>query len=275
VSDKRHCYAQELVAGLCGIVEDDRVDSNGYYEYVKNSGKGGKEKVFVPKFKKIGPDDGFVGLALMASNNIAGFFQATLAGEAGPRIYEIYGGNCTGNCAPAITKFIGFYHLSHNANRIAAVTPIPGSESRVLVMEHTSGFPDGLDFPRSMPADKLCIVNIRTAPAIDAYNFNLVKGEKICILNYMHIADPYDVDQNGLGVYAQSQKSNSGLIIVDDYCFIGGTDPNWPFGDDYSIQDTTLEFYTEAIVDTRFFIVCYYEPIFDAGFHLPGFTDLV
>lgn len=268
VSDKRHCYLHEVVADECGVVDNDRIDLNGYYTYQKDD-KGKKEKVFVPKYHRIDPTAGWASLVYLGSgvNRIYGIFNQrvnflipTGPTEPGVRIYEIYPGDCTADCPPEVTAFVGWYVLSRGASRVQAMSALPGSSDRFLIHEHNAGFPTGKTFPRStMPADKLCLVQIDRASAIH--------DNKICILNYMHISDPYDVDGNGSGVYAQSQKSNSALLVIDDYCVWGGTDPNLDFNDyDLDPDVDEIPFYVQAVESTRLFMVCYYEPIFDAGY---------
>jgi len=43
---------------------------------------------------------------------------------------------------------------------------------------------------------------------------------KKCVLNYHNIDDPWDVDDNGIFKYAQTQVTNEQVIVVDDYCIV-------------------------------------------------------
>ena len=272
VSDKRHCYFHEVVANTCGKVEDKRIDENGYYEYVKTA-DGKKEKKLIPKYLKIGPDNGFIGVARMHSPNFQlaiAVMAATIPTEPGPRVYVIDIGDCD-KCPPKFTKFFGFIKLSVGADRIAAMDDIGTSDTRIVIHEHTAGFPAGLTYPRAMPADKLCIVNLETFQAVP----DLVMDEKICILHYLHIADPYDTTLSGKGFYPLSQKSNGGLKVLDDWCVLIATDPGYPLGhNDYGLDAANVPFFTEAVEDTRFLIVCFFEPVFVDGYPFPGFGDI-
>lgn len=268
-SSKIHCYLHELAAGLCGIVDQDRVDENGYYEYVKNE-KGKKEKKFVPKYLSIDPDEGFVATVRMFNNVHVAAFATTIGKEPGARLYAINPGDCSKDCPPTFEHLIGFYKFTLGANRIAAMSSIPGSDTRIAVAEESEGFPDGKFFPRTMPMDKLCILDIE-AHLIEP---DLVLTRKVCVLNYLHIPDPYDVDGNGSGVHAQAQFVNAGLKVVDDYCVIIGTDTGFPISNnDFDLEMAEVPFFTEAVEDTRFVYVCFFEPIFDAGFPFAGLSS--
>ena len=272
VSDKRHCYLHEVVANTCGKVEDKRIDENGYYEYVKNAATGKKEKVFVPKFRKIAPGTGFIGVTRMHSPNFRlalAVMGATIPGEPGPRVYLIDIGDC-GKCPPTFKAFWGFIVLSVGADRIAAIDDVPGSDTRIVIHEHTARFPAGLTYPRPMPADKLCIVNVQS------FQPGLTHSEKICVLHYLHISDPYDTTLSGKGFYPLSQKSNGGLKVIDNFCVLIGTDPGYPLAskNDYGLDSANVPFFTEAVEDTRFLIVCFFEPIFTDGYDFALFTDV-
>lgn len=72
-----------------------------------------------------------------------------------------------------------------------------------------------------MPANKVCVVDIFDVDE------DMVMRNKKCILNYHDIDDPWDVDNNGILKYAQTQVTNEQLIVVDDYCVVAGTDTNF------------------------------------------------
>ena len=48
----------------------------------------------------------------------------------------------------------------------------------------------------------------------------------MCLANYMNVADPFDVDGNGVFTYAFSQWTTEQLMIYDEHCYIAGTDTN-------------------------------------------------
>lgn len=256
VSDKQHCTLAQLQANTCGVVEEKLIDEQG--SWGKEKGKGG-ERVFVSKFKRIDLGEGIVSLALLNSGYVAAFLESRIDFEAGIRVYQVYPGDCTKECPPQIKKFWGFYRTEANANAIAAVTPIPGHESRVLVLERNF-FPfQNSEFPlRVMPADLLCLVDLAVT------NEDGVFTSKRCFLNLQHISDPYDVDQNGVFVYGQTQRKNEGLVVLDDYCFMIGTDTDYPFTNTLELP-FDIPFYQE-VTDGRFIMICFLERIFDSGF---------
>lgn len=274
VSDKRHCYFHEVVANTCGKVDVKRIDENGKYEKVKNAATGKTEKKFIKKFLRIDPNNGFVGIARMHSPNTRlaiAVMAATIGTEPGPRVYVVDIGDCD-MCPPKFKAFWGFIQLCTGANRIAAMDDITGSQTRIVIHEHTSGFPDGLTYPRDMPADKLCIVNIESFQLTTP---DLVLSEKICVLHYLHISDPYGAG-NGGGFYPLSQKSNGGLKVIDPWCVLIATDPGYPLSEknDYDLAEGSVPFFVEEVQDTRFLIVCFFEPIFTDGYPFMGFTDV-
>ena len=61
---------------------------------------------------------------------------------------------------------------------------------------------------------RLCVV--------DLYDLDddMVMRNKKCVLNYHNIDDPWDVDDNGIFKYAQTQVTNEQVIVVDDYCIV-------------------------------------------------------
>ena len=224
VSDKQHCTLEQVQANECHIVDKDLIDKQGKWE--KENGKGGK-KVWDPKYRRIEASEGIVALVRMANNDVAAFIESRIkidseqGFEIGCRVYKVYPGDCTKLCPPRIKEFWGFYRteLENDAVPvIAAVAPIPGNERLVVVLER-NGFPFEHEFPlREMPVDKLCIVDLGLRNEVGVFY------RKKCILNLHHIDDPYDVDLNGVFVYGQNQMKNEGLIVLDDYCIMIGTD---------------------------------------------------
>ena len=88
--------------------------------------------------------------------------------------------------------------------------------------------------------------------------------EKTCVLNYHDINDPFDTDNNGLTTAAFSQWTTEQLIVVDDYCLIAGTDTNFPGTNQFGLTQSNTPHLQETF-DTRWMIVCYYDPIFGAA----------
>lgn len=218
VADKQHCTLAQVQANECLVVDPEFIDKQGEWE--KEHGKGG-EKVWNPKYLRIEDSRGLVALTLMNNGDVAAFMEARIGFEPGVRVYKVSPGDCTKLCPPFIKEFWGFYRTDSDndaAPVIAAVAPIPGNERRVVVLER-NGFPFEHEFPlREMPVDKLCIVDLGLRN--EAGVFDRTK----CILNLHHISDPYDVDLNGVFVYGQNQLKNEGLIVLDDYCIMIGTD---------------------------------------------------
>ena len=70
-----------------------------------------------------------------------------------------------------------------------------------------------------------------------------------------------DTDGNGILKYAQTQVTNEALIVVDDHCIVAGTDTNYPWTNQFQI-DETVEFFQE-VSDSRFMVICFVEPIFN------------
>jgi hypothetical protein len=63
--------------------------------------------------------------------------------------------DCTPGNPPKFEKFLGFYPFELNAGNIADVSAIPGSSTKVAVIER-NGFPSGYLYPAPvMPANKV------------------------------------------------------------------------------------------------------------------------
>jgi len=244
--DKVHCSIEALEKNECLAVESEVVDDS--------------------KYRKHDPSGGYEGFSVLADGSIAAFLEktsgdSTLGDEPGVRVYRVDPGNGTPEHPPSFTEFLGFYPFELNAGNIADVSPIPGSSNLVAVIER-NGFPSGHLFPAPvMPANKLCVVDL-----LDTDD-NMVMTKKKCILNYHSIDDPWDVDDNGILKYAQTQVTNEQVIVVDDYCIIAGTDTNFPFTNQFGVNVDELKFGQE-VTDTRFMVVCFLEPIFNLDYPL-------
>ena len=89
-------------------------------------------------------------------------------------------------------------------------------------MIERAGWPNGKLVPgQGLPNNRVCIIDLNVKD--DDHVF-----VKNCVLNYHAISDPFDTDNNGLTTAALSQWTSEQLIIVDDWCMIGGTDTNFP-----------------------------------------------
>lgn len=242
--DKVHCSLTDLEANNCRSVPSSVVDESEY--------------------RKHQPSGGFEGFTLLADGTIAAFLETqlgdtSLKGEPGVRVYRVDPGNCSQNCPPKFTEFLGFYQFEHNGSNIADVAFIPGSSTKVLVIER-NGFPNGNMWPSPiMPANKVCVLDLTKKDS------KLVFTEKKCILNYHSISDPWDVDNNNINVAAWSQLTNEALIVVDDYCIVAGTDTNYPFTNQFNLEPEDVAYYQE-VTDTRFMVICFVEPILAAGY---------
>ena len=224
VSDKQHCTLAQVQANECQIVDKEVIDKHG--QWIKNKATGEHEWDGGP-FTRIELNTGFVALVRMANGDIAAFMESKIGFEPGVRVYKLWPGDCTKLCPPYVKDFWGFYFPDGDNDAVpmvAAVAAIPRNERRVVVLER-NGFPIGNEFPLpQMPLDKLCIVDIGYR------NDDGVFTNKVCVLNLLRIDDPYDVDQNGRIVYAQAQLKNEGLLVLDDYCIMIGTDTSTCIG---------------------------------------------
>merc|ERR550539_597772 len=112
-----------------------------------------------------------------------------------------------------------------------------------------------------MPANKVCVVDLTNVDE------NMIMKDKKCVLNYHIISDPWDVDNDGVFRYAQSQVTNEALIVVDDYCIVAGTDTNYPWTNQFALMDEEMT-YAQEVSDARFMVVCFEEPIFSLNYNL-------
>mmetsp|Transcript_39594 Transcript_39594/g.77419 ORF Transcript_39594/g.77419 Transcript_39594/m.77419 type:complete len:531 (+) Transcript_39594:109-1701(+) len=239
--DKVHCTIKDLEADACRTVDSDVVDEAGY--------------------RRVDKSGGYEGFARLDDGTIAAFIEkqdgdSTLQDEPGTRVYKVLPGDCTSGSAPEFDSFIGYYPFEINAVKVADVSTIPGSSRFVLVIER-NGFPNGHMFPSpGMPANNLCIVDLLDLDE------DMVMRNKKCILNYHNIDDPWDVDGNGILKYAQTQVTNEGVLVVDDYCIIAATDTNFPWVNQFKLNEDTTEYFQE-VSDARFMVICFIEPIFN------------
>jgi Esterase-like activity of phytase len=242
VRDKVHCTMEDLEADECPSVESSVVDENTEY-------------------RKHDPSGGYEGFSLLADGSVAAFFEkntgdTTLSDEPGVRVYKILPGDCSVGSAPVFDSFLGYYAFEHGAGNIADVSSIPGGSSQFVAVIERNGFPNGHLFPGAgMPANKVCIVDLTSRDE------NMVFDKKKCVLNYHAIDDPWDVDGNGIFVYGHTQTTNEALIVVDDYCMVAGTDTNYPWTNQFDLDEDQMENWQETR-DARFMVVCFQEPIF-------------
>lgn len=241
--DKVHCSIADLEANTCPDVESSVVDDAGY--------------------RRVDKSGGYEGFARLDDGTIAAFLEkkdgdTTLQDEPGVRVYKVLPGDCSSGSAPVFDSFRGYYPFELNAVKVADVSAIPGSSRYVAVIER-NGFPNGHVFPGPvMPANNLCIVDL-----LDLDD-DLVMRNKKCILNYHNIDDPWDVDNNGIFKYAQTQVTNEAVIVVDDYCIVAGTDTNYPWMNQFQLNETDVEYFQE-VSDARWMVVCFVEPIFNVN----------
>ena len=69
-----------------------------------------------------------------------------------------------------------------------------------------------------------------------------------------------DTDNNGLTTAALSQWTSEQLIIVDDWCMIGGTDTNFPLTNQFGLTSAQTPDFQE-VADTRWMVVCFNDAI--------------
>jgi hypothetical protein len=167
--DKVHCRRSVLRenADDCRSVPSEVVDESNY--------------------RKHDPSGGFEGFSILSDGTIAAFIEkqtgdTTLGDEPGVRVYQVDPGDCSRNNPPSFKKFLGFYPFELNAGNIADVSAIPGSSTKVVVIER-NGFPGGHMFPApTMPANKVCVVDL-----YDLDN-NMVMKNKKCILSKLLVS---------------------------------------------------------------------------------------
>ncbi len=213
---------------------------------------------------------GYEGFSVLADGSIAAFVEknsgdSSLGDEPGVRVYNVHPGDGTPENPPSFKSFRGFYPLELNNGNIADVSAIPGSSKLVAVVER-NGFPSGHMWPAPrQPYNVVCIVDLTDL------NDDMVMQNKKCILNYHRVSDPWDVDNNGIFRYAQTQVTNEQLIVVDDYCFIAGTDTNFPWTNQFGLDGETMDIpYLQEVTDTRWMVVCFQEPVFNLDFDILG-----
>jgi len=250
VSDKVHCDISVLETSPddCRVVDPSVVEKSDFREHHKSGG--------------------YEGIAAMADGSVTAFLEFAVTGsdEPGPRVYKVDPGNCGIGDKPTFESFLGFYKFEIGATNIADVASVPGSSNLVIVIERNGypglGYPVGHKFPSPvMPANKVCVVDLTDKDE------NMVIRNKKCILNYHIISDPWDVDNNGINRYGQTQVTNEALIVVDDYCIVAGTDTNFPWTNQLDLDLTEIPF-AQEVEDSRFMVVCFEEPIFSLDYDL-------
>ena len=113
--DKVHCSLASLGANTCAGVATSVVDASMYVRH--------------------GTSGGFEGLAMMADKSITAFIERNSGsslverGEPGIRVYHVQSDPLM------FKKFIGFYKVEPGACCIADISPVPGSNTKILVAE--------------------------------------------------------------------------------------------------------------------------------------------
>jgi hypothetical protein len=233
-SDKVHCTILALLANTCGISTDAVVDATNYVRH--------------------GTSGGYEGLVMMADGFVAAFVErnagSVLANrnEPGIRVYKV-------RAQPlAFDSFWGFYKFETGGGAIADASPLPGSSTKIAVVER-SDWPNGQRVPgQGAPANRVCIIDLTVKDRFNVFRKN-------CVLNYHRVSDPFDADNDGLAVAAFSQWTTEQLIIMDDWCLMAGTDTNFPGTNQFGLSAAQTPHY-QQVMDTRFMIVCYNDPIF-------------
>jgi len=242
--DKVHCDMAALESNDCMRVNSSVVDESTY--------------------RKHDPSGGYEGFSVLADKTIEAFLEknsgdTTLNEEPGVRVYHVVPGDCSEGSAPTFKAFLGYYQFEIGGTNIADVSAIPGSSRYVAVIERNA-FPSGHMFPSpTMPANRLCIVDLFDT------NADMVMNNKRCIINYHSISDPFDVDGNGIFKYAQTQVTHEALVIVDDYCLVAGTDTNYPWTDQFELEEADVPF-SQEVADARFMVICFVEPLFNTDY---------
>jgi len=121
-----------------------------------------------------------------------------------------------------------------------------------------SGFPnDKNKLSQGMPNNRICIIDLNEKN--DDHTF-----KKMCLANYMNVADPFDVDGNGVFTYAFSQWTTEQLMIYDEHCYIAGTDTNFPAVNQFGLIPAEAPDLGQTF-DTRWMMVCFHDAVFAAG----------
>jgi len=105
--------------------------------------------------------------------------------------------------------------------------------------------------------NRICIIDLNEKN--DDHTF-----KKMCLANYMNVADPYDVDGNGVFTYAFSQWTTEQLMIYDEHCYIAGTDTNFPAVNQFGLIPAEAPDLGQTF-DTRWMMVCFHDAVFAAG----------
>jgi hypothetical protein len=250
--DKVHCPNLNDLANCRGVASNV-VDQNGY--------------------RRVDRSGGYEGLAAMPDGSVIGMLEkntgdTTLQNEPGIRTYRIDPGNC-GFRDPEFTEFLGFYKVELGGNKISEISPVPKSNDRLLVFERND-FPPFTPNQRNhewpapaQPHFKICMIDITSRDS------DLVFDKKVCLMDLNKIDDPWDVDGNGVFKYAFIQLGPEALLVVDDYCFVAGVDTNFPTVNNFGLEESQVPDWQE-VNDTRFFVACFFQPVFNAEYPLFG-----
>lgn len=203
---------------------------------------------------------------MMADGSVTAFIErnsgSTLAdrGEPGIRVFKVMSDPL------AFESFLGFYAFEPGACCIADASPLPGSSTKIAVAER-NGWPNGKLLPgQGLPNNRVCIIDLQ----IKNDDGTFVKN---CVLNYQRISDPFETDGDGLEVAAFNQWTTEQLIVIDEWCLIAGTDTNFPSTNQFFLFPEEAEYFQE-VADTRWMIVCFNDPVFDAtGFQVASPTE--
>jgi len=237
--DKVHCSIEALEANSCKMVTDADVDAS---DYVRHGSSGGYE-----------------GLVMMADGSVTAFIErnagSTLAdrGEPGIRVYRV-------QADPLMFEsFYGFYQFDDGAEAIADAAPLPGSSTKIAVIER-AGWPSGKLVPgQGLPNNRVCIIDLTVKDANHVFR-------KSCVLNYHAVSDPFDVDGNSLTTAAFSQWTSEQLIVLDDWCMMAGTDTNFPATNQFGLTSAEAPHF-QQVADTRWMVVCFYDAVFSESYH--------
>jgi len=236
--DKVHCSIASLQANECMAVDTSVVDASDYVRH--------------------GTSGGYEGLAMMADGSVTAFLErntgSTLAarGEPGVRVFHVQSDPLK------FESFLGFYAHEKGACCIADISPVPGSNTKLLVAERADWPNSKYALTQGQPNNRLCMIDTSIRNA----DMTFVKK---CILNYQHVSDPFDVDGDGLTTTAFSQWTTEQLIIVSDNCLVAGTDTNFPGVNQFGLTSAEAP-YLQEVSDTRFMVVCFDEPVLSADF---------
>lgn len=99
-------------------------------------------------------------MAMMADGSVTAFVERNVGsslaarGEPGIRVFRV-------QAEPlAFEKFYGFYKFEVAGGAIADVSPLPGSSTKIAVIERVD-WPNGKNLPgQGMPNNRVCIIDL-------------------------------------------------------------------------------------------------------------------